>query len=57
MDRIIFKSSIEHSGDKDVNSASRREPLKDNGGYLMENLEGSVTQIHRHIYIPNGVFF
>jgi hypothetical protein len=48
MDRIIFNSPIEYSGDKGVNSASRREPLKYNDGdYLVENLEGSVGQIHR----------
>ena len=47
-DRIIFKPSIEHSGDKDVNSAFRREPLKDHDGdYLVEKLEDSVAQIHR----------
>lgn len=48
MDSIIFKSPIEHNGDKDVNSASRREPLKDNDGdCLVENVEGSVAQIYR----------
>jgi len=48
MDWIIFESPIEHSGDKDVNSAFRREPLEDNDGdYLVENLEDSVAQMHR----------
>jgi len=48
MDQIIFKSPIEHSGDKDVNSAFCREPFKDNdGNYLVEKLEDSVAQIHR----------